>query len=261
MKKSIIAIAGLLLILFVMLTSCSDSSSSGKSSIYFPLNLGDSWTYKVTLTELDYATGTVDTVSFYAHLSADSLVEAPNGVMTTRFNSWSDLDSDRVYSDYLAEVDGGLRMFGTEGTGFIIVFAAPKKPINSRDIIAPGDYGDLEWYIDLPDSNANMILPKPATEGMTWTYMPNMDYLQSVHEIIGYETIESAIGSQKCIHKHIVLDPDGVSYTYDYYYSSKGIVYAWFDFGPNDIVDDEGDLIGKYESRMKLELVEYTPGR
>ena len=268
MKRILVAIILLLTALFI--STCSDSdddNDANNTAIIYPLEVGSSWTYRVTWTEVDVETSTVDTVSYYAYLSADSLVQAPDGTMTTCLNSWSDLERETERSSYVANTDDGLRLLGTEGAGgFVIVFAAPKQLLQNRGIVLPGDYGDLEWYVDLPDSNANLLLPNPAVEGFSWTYQPNTyNWLATEHEIIGKETIGTAIGNQYCIHKHIVLptedDDETDDFEYDYYYSSKGIVYCYFDFGENDVYDENGIWQTNYISWIKYELVEYTAGR
>ncbi len=265
MKRILVAI--ILLITALFISTCSDSdddnNETGVNVTTFSLQIGTTWRYLITEHGIPLGESPVDTVSYYVVMTVDSLREAPDGTMTTALNCWDEDNSSGVNIDYVANMDDGLRILGSEGIGPFIVFANRRISSDHRNPLLPGDYGDLEWYTDLPDSNANLILPYPANAGFSWSYQPEQDgWIASQHEIIGTETIETAVGSQSCIHKHISISfGEGEDYGYDYYYSSKGVVYAWFDYGMQEQIDEYGNNVGDYHAWIKYELVEYTPGR
>ncbi len=263
MKRFLVAIILLLTALFI--STCSDSDDDNNdSAITFPLEVGTTWRYLISMPYYNYDTATIDTIAYYAMLSADSLVQTPTGIITTCINSWEEGYETHMSADYVAYADDGLRLYGTSGTGGVpIVFAAPKQIIKSRGITVPGDYGILKWYIDLPDSNANLILPRPTIAEFAWTFQPDAEeWIASEHDIVGTETLETALGSQTCIHKHIFISfGDEENYDYDYYYSNKGIIYSWFDLGMQRVHNEYGVVVAQYYAWQKYELVEYTPGR
>ncbi len=260
--KSIMYVV-ILICLLPFLVQCEDSDSdSGPRSYQFPLKAGSSWTYRCCFTVPDsYDHTVIDTLEVMYYLTADTTAVSPDNVESIGI-LWDDESEQGPYGrDFLANMDDGLHLMGTQVNGGIILQTPSVQRLRAM-LFDPQSRSINDWTLEWYDNGeTNLLIPYPPVANNEWTFFPGDDWTPSYHMLIGWDTVEVPAGDYSCLHKRIRMPADVGEYNvYDYYYGDPGVVYAYFDMGTQTITNEDGEELGEYDSWMTYELIEYIPG-